>query len=280
MEDRSVGKVCKTSRILAVATITAMLAGASAGWAAGEKTDGFSSRLLLPFFEVDTSDSNGLNTLFSVRNEGVEPIDIKVEFFDTTGPQVAQMTQDRTLGAKELTTFNIGLEPGLDAEPDGFIRGFVIISSSTPGARMHGDSYRLIPNEDFASGSRLLDISSASSNNDLCNLFTMRYLNGGGFDSGTRYVVWVDRDAPPEPGENTFSIAIYDQPGELQGVRSFASNSVAFTVSASDLIDGITSKDFGAIEFQFSDGAVGHISAVVSASNRYSVGLEASCGDF
>ncbi len=274
------GKVCRTSRFLGAVTLLAVLAGSSPGWAAGEKTDGSSSRLLLPLFQVDTTDINGLNTLFSVRNEGVEPIDIKVEFFETTGPQVAQMTQERILGAKELTTFNILLEPGLDADPDGFIRGFVIISSSTPGARMQGDYYRLIPNEDFASGARLLDISSTSTNNDLCNLFTMRYLNGGGFDSGTEYVVWVERDTPPEPGENTFSIAIYDQPGELQGVRSFASSSVAFTVSAADLIDGITSKDFGAIEFQFSDGAVGHISAVVSASNRYSVGLEATCGDF
>ena len=36
---------------------------------------------------------------------------------------------------------------------------------------------------------------------------------------------------------------------------------------------------FGAIEWTFADGAVGHISSILKASGRFSVGLAATCID-
>ncbi len=38
-------------------------------------------------------------------------------------------------------------------------------------------------------------------------------------------------------------------------------------------------EDFGAIEFQLAGGMRGHVSATLSASNRYSVSYEATCLD-
>ena len=242
------------------------------------KADSFGGRLLLPYFEVDTLDALGTTTLFAVRNEASSPVDISFDYYEIDSPQAPQRIEMLTLGAKAIRTINIRLVENLETDPDGAKRGFVVINGPE-NASLHGDYYQLTPNQDFASGFRLLNIDPVSSQNDLCNLFSMRFLNGGGFDAGTEYLIWLDLPMAPDGTQPVMDIFAYNQEGgdPILG-REYFADTVAFKVSAQDLLQPLT-QDFGAIEFQFRDGVVGHVSAVQSASGRYSVGLEAACGD-
>lgn len=245
------------------------------GW---QKADSFSGQLLLPFFEVNTLEGLGTTTLFAVRNEASLAVDLSFDYYEIDSPQAPQRTEMLTLAAKEIRTVNIRTVPNLEVDPQGVSSGFVIVNGPQ-GASLHGDYYQVTPNQDFASGFRLLNIDPMSSQNDLCNLFSMRFLNGGGFDSGTEYLVWLDLSLAPSGAQPVMDIFAYSQDGgdPILG-REFFADTVAFKVTAEQLLQPL-SQDFGAIEFQFRNGVVGHVSAVQSAANRYSVGLEAACGD-
>lgn len=243
------------------------------------KTDTAGTRLLLPLYLVDRNDPAGVTTLFGVRNELDTPADVTIRYFRTDAPQAPQRTDTVTLAAKQVMPINIALVDGLQVDADGIARGFVVIEATTEGAVIQGEYFRVTSNEDFASGFRLLNVDPASPHNDLCALFSIRFLNGGGFDSGTSYIIWLDSDLAPDPDVPVLSYSVYDQPGELLFSNVFFADEVAFEVTAAELVSPF-SEDFGAIEFNFSDGAVGHVSAILSAGGRYSVGIEAACGDF
>ncbi len=240
------------------------------------KTATAGARLLLPLYVVDNTVFDGLTTIFAVRNELDVPAEIEIRYFRTDSPQAPQRTDPVTLAGKQVWPVNVRLVNDLQVDESGIARGYVVIEALTEGAVIQGDYYRVNPGEDFATGFRLLNIDALSSDNDLCGLFTLRFLSGGGFDSGTTFLVWVDLDLAPS-GE-IFALAAYDEAGNLLQTRTFAAGEVAFEVSAAELLHPFV-QGFGAIEFQFSDGAVGHVAATVSAGGRYSVGLEAACRD-
>ena len=242
------------------------------------KTDTGSARLLVPFYSVDTTSPVGTTTLYAVRNELDVPADIAVHYFRTDAPQAAQRTDEVTLAAKQVMPINIRFVDGLQADGDGVARGYVVVEASTEGAVIQGDYFRVTPGEDFASGFRMRNIDSLSPHSDLCGLFSLRFLNGGGFDSGTRFIIWLESDQAPDGEEPVLIYSAYDESGDLVLSSSLFADDVAFEITAASLFPSPLSVDFGAIEFQFV-GTVGHISAVLSAENRYSVGLEAACGD-
>jgi len=246
----------------------------------GAKTAIASARLLLPLYVVDTINPGGATTLFAVRNQSSSEITIEIRYFRTDRPQAPQRTDVVSLAGKAVKTVNIAHVTGLHIDGAGMARGYVIIQTLEPAARIQGDYFLVTPNQDYATGFRLVNIDRTSTHDELCSVFTVRFLNGGGFDSATRYLIWRDLDEPLIPGETAFAFAVYDEAGVLQIASEFASDQTAFEVTAYDLLHPMVSIDFGAIEIQFSHGELGHISAVMSASGRYSVGLEASCGDF
>lgn len=256
------------------------LSAADHGVAPRAKTATAGTRLLLPRYEVDTTNPSGITTLFAVRNEGGTPVDLTLRYHRTDGPQAPQYSENLTLAAKAVKTVNIRSVPNLATDPDGIRRGFVVIEASTEGATVMGDFFQITPGENFANGSRLLNIDPTSNHNDLCNLFSMRFLNGGGFDSGTLFTVFLDLPLAPTGSTAVMDILAYDEAGVLLLARETFADEVSFQVTASELLSPTVTTDFGAIEFQFRDGVVGHIAAVLSASGRYSVGFEASCGDF
>lgn len=251
------------------------------GGRTADKTDVPGSRLLLPLYLVDTTEPDGVTTLFSVRNQLDVPADVEVRYFQADAPQAPQRTDSMTLAAKAVAPVNIRLVPGLSADADGVARGYVIVEATTEGAVIQGDYFRVTPNQDFASGFRMLNVDPGSSHNDLCGLFTIRFLNGavGGFDSGTRFIVWLEADEAPDPSTPVFAYSAYDESGGLVLSNTFFADEVAFEVAAADLFVGPLQAEFGAVEFQFVD-TVGHVAAILSAFDRYSVGLEAFCGDF
>jgi len=262
-----------------LAQATAAAARPSPTGTVDAKTATTSARLLLPFYRVDTTSLDGATTLFAVRNELDVPVELEIRYFRTSGPQAPQLPPEQvTLAEKAVKTVNVRTVDDLEVDADGVARGYVIIEALTEGAVIHGDFFQVTPGEDFATGARLLNVAPQSPHNDLCQQFSMRFLNGGGFDGGTRFVVWLESDTAPDPDEPIFDLAAYDQPGNLLNVRSFFAEEVAFEVSAAELLAPV-SEDFGAIELQFSGGRVGHVSAVMSADDRYSVGLEAACLD-
>ena len=241
------------------------------------KTATAGSRLLLPWFEVDTNDPNGITTLFAVRNEGTTATDIEIAYHQTDVPQDPQVLDPVRLGPKEIKTVNIRLVPGLSSDAEGFIRGYVLITS-TDGGSLAGDTFQITPGDNFANGSRLLNVGPESPNNELCNLFSIRFLNGGGFDSGTVYSIWVDLPLAPDGTDPVLDALAYDQAGNLLIAREIFADQVAFQISANDVLSPVN-ENFGAIEIQFRDGAVGTLGATLDASGRYSVGFAATCGD-
>ncbi len=277
-----------TAFILAVATSPTLAQSLDAGSAtaprAAPKEGTVGAQLLLPFYSVDTVTPGGPTTLFAIRNESASQIDVVIRYYGTDRPDQPQSDQTIQLAAKAIRTVDIGSviqTLNLQVDLDGFARGYVTFATGQGEAVIHGDYFLLNNAENFASGSRLVNIDPSSNGNDLCNRFSMRFLDSAlFFDSGTLFTVWIQADEPLSGP--AFSYLVYNQAGGNEQLSSsFPASDVAFQVSANLLMSADPELDleFGAIEFQFPAGTVGHISAVMSAFNRYSVGYEATCLD-
>ena len=242
------------------------------------------AQLLLPFYSVDIVTPGGPTTLFAVRNESVSSVDVVIRYFGADRPDLPQSEQTITLGRKAVRTVNIGSvvqSLNLQIDPDGLARGYVTFATGQGEAVIHGDYFQLNDAQNFASGARLVNIDPSSNGNDLCNRFSMRFLNSAVFfDSGTLFTVWIQSEEPLNG--TAFSYSVYSEAGGDERLSSdFPAADVAFQVSADLLMsaDPGLNLGFGAIEFQFPGGTIGHISAVMSAFDRYSVGFEATCLD-
>ncbi len=276
--------------VLSLTTVAYPAAGQPPGTAAEAPTTNkegtFGSRLLLPFYAVDTVSPGGPTTLWAIRNESTSAVQVTVRYFTNDPPQPPQPPQAQheemiTLGAKAISTVNIGLivaPNDLAVDQDGFARGYVTFATTGDEAVIHGDYFLLNDAENFASGSRLVNVDPNSSGNDLCNRFSMRFLDSQlFFDSGTLFTVWADVTEP-----YLLSYSVYSQAGGAEQLfHSLSVNSVVAQMSANFLMSALPGLDleFGAIEFQFPGQTVGHVSSVMSAFDRFSVGFEATCLD-
>lgn len=241
------------------------------------KTAALGSRLLLPYYLVDMINPSGASTLFAVRNETTQPVEIRISYFETDRPQVPQRIDTVTLAAKQIRSTQIRSTPDLLVDDDGFARGYVVIETISGAASIHGDYFQVTPGQAFAAGYRLLNADPQSPHNDLCSVFSVRFLNGGGFTGGTKYTIWLDADQAPGSEEPILYYSVYNEAGELRFTNELYSNEVVTAVDAADLVSVIPTT-FGAIEFTLNN-TVGHISATMSASGLYTVGLEAVCRD-
>lgn len=236
-----------------------------------------SARLILPYYEVDTSRSDGANTFFSVRNETSQPVDIQVSYFGVDRPATPLLVVETTLAGKELRQFAVGqVQDDLLVDPDGFARGFAIIESTSNASPIQGDYFQLDRDQGFASGFRLLNGDPLSPDNDLCSLFSIRFLNGGAFDD-TQINLWLDTAEVPDPEAPIGTYAVYTQEGGLVFSTNLFAAEVTSKRLASDMVSIIPTQ-FGVMEIQLND-LQGHVSATMSAFGLYSVGVEATCGD-
>ncbi len=275
-----VGSFCATA--LALAIVTSPVAAQPLDLATKEGTVG--AQLLLPFFAVDTITPGGSTTLYAIRNESTSPVDVVIRYYGVDRPDLPQNEATIALAAKAVRTVDIRsvITPlDLQVDGDGFARGYVTFATEEGEAVIHGDYFLLNDAQNFASGARLVNVDPSSNGNDLCNRFSMRFLDSAlFFDSGTVFTVWI-QSAEPLAGD-AFSYFVYNQAGgDEQLTSNFPAADVAFQVSANLLMSANPGLDleFGAIEFEFADGRVGHISAVMSAFDRFSVGYEATCLD-
>ncbi len=277
--------------MLAALSVAATAAGSGAGGTVGQapgveasKVGTTGGKLLLPLYLVDTADVNGPTTFYAVRNEAAETINVTASYY-TAGtaynpvtPAPAQFQQQLSLATKAVETFDVrSFVSELAIDVDNFARGYIVFEASDDNA-IHGDYFQVDNGGNFASGSRLLNIDPGSRGNDLCFRFSMRFLDSALlFDSGTVFTVWFE---PAMPYQGTaFSYSAYSLAGGLSLVdSSLPSAKFAFQIPASALLVGVN-EEFGAIEFEFPIGSVGHVSAVMSALGRFSVGFEATCLD-
>lgn len=244
------------------------------------KTDAVASKLLLPFFRVENN-STGTTTLFAVRNESNGAVSITLRYFESDRPQTPQLTENVSLPAKRVHTVNVRDRIGsLLVDPDGFARGFVRIETDGGEQVLQGDFFQVTGQEDFATGDRLLNVDPLSVHNELCQAFTMRFLASSLFSAGTLFTIWLDLDQPPIPTQPVLTYEVFNEAGTSLFSGNLPIDEVAFTVSAQSLFAGQPAQpNFGAIELSFG-GTLGHVSAVMSANGRFSVGFKGLCRDF
>jgi len=239
------------------------------------KTQTAAGLLLLPFFESNFQPVDGIETLFSVRNQDTQPVDITISYFEVNRPTVAQLTESITLAPKQTSTHIIRLK-NVIRDDEGFARGYALIRAERPV--ITGDYFQVNDGENFAAGDRLVNADPSSTHIALCRRYTMRAFTGGSFNGGTTFTFFVDSDVPLDGETPVASYTVYDEPGNVVFIGSLFSDALAFRLPAANLGSIIPVPDFAAIEFEFNE-TVGHVWAQMSGAGRVSVGLNGSCGD-
>lgn len=239
------------------------------------KTQTSAGLLLLPFFESNFQPVGGIETLFSVRNQDTQPVEVTISYFEVDRPTTPQLTENITIAGKQTSTHIIRLKNVIRDE-DGFARGYALIRADRPV--ITGDYFQVNDGENFAAGDRLVNADPSSRHYDLCRFYTIRAFTGGSFSGGTTFTFFIDSETPPD-GETPLAFyTVYDEPGNIVFTGSLFRDALSFRVPAPDLGSIIPVPDFAAIEFEFNE-TVGHVWAQMSGAGRVSVGLNGNCDD-
>lgn len=237
------------------------------------------SKLLLPYFEVETLDPNGDTVLYALRNESTTPIEVDIKYYEIDSPFAPQRTDRVTLNAKQIYPINIRDVQNLEIDSDGRKRGYVRFEVVGGAAVLAGDFFRVDPGDNFASGYRLVNVDPASAADERCSVLTFRFLRGGLFSGGTRIFYWLDLATLPEA--DTIAYSIYNEAGALINTGLLGNiDRVASQLAIDQLLVGpAAGLNSGAVEFQFGHGVLGHVAGAINASGRFSVGFEGVCRD-
>lgn len=231
--------------------------------------------LVLPFFRVDRSNPTGETTLFAVRNVLNQPVQIRVYYMDEM-MRTQRADGPATLPSRGVRTINIRDVSGLAVDADGYSRGLVLITASASSA-LSGDFFQVNPEEDFATGDRLID---AQRHPYICRLWGMRFLNGGPFSGGTSLNVRLygapgtGAGAPP-----AFQLGFFDEAGQLLSTVFVQSATFLMELAMKDLLPPDAGYPaFGAVELLFSPQVSGGLVAgTYSAEGRFSIGMTGMC---
>lgn len=231
--------------------------------------------LILPFFRVDRAHPAGETTLFALRNVLDHPIDLYIRYFDSS-MVVQRADGPSTFGSREIKTVNIRDIPGLPVDPDGYSRGMVFVDSSATSS-LSGDFFQVDPTQNFATGDRLVDVQRQPF---LCELWDMRFLNGGPFSGGTdlRVLVWrapgTDAGDPP-----AMQLAFFDETGQIETTVWMHTAVNVLELSVKEMLPLEAGyQPFGAVEIWFSPSTIGGVvTGTFSAEGRYSVGMPGTC---
>jgi uncharacterized repeat protein (TIGR01451 family) len=294
-----------TKKLSTALTILFLIAGFTAAGAHQAP----SQNLLLPYFEVDLN--GGLTTFFSVVNSSDEPAEIDVTVYTNWGIPILKSRvtlegdavstialsdwilrgnlPDKSLGKAQLEHCQAALSGQRSPKDDLFYStetafniasGYVKINVLGPGSRrvLFGDYFIVDPTEDFAQGDVLVSIDRAADCEGICERHGLRFLAGGGFDSGTELVIWTPRRH--QPSANAFfpeakkvatSLDAYRESGEHLEER-FLGLLPLEVVKVSELGLG---APFGWLDVLTEEGSF--IGLRMSAQNRFSVGFQSFC---
>ena len=247
--------------------------------AIARRSAGTSDVLLLPYFETDQKDPQGVNTLFALRNETARPLPVRILYLGVLGA-VENAVEEIEIAPHATRTINLRDVQGLPADEDGISRGLVILGAvgQEGGSDMlSGDFFFIDPKTDYATGNTLLNMSYDDSGNEFCSEWGTRFFRGGSFDGSSSFRVVVDvpggsQDFDPPTAVGT----VYDEAGTP--VRSFEirTDLSSFHLSSEDLAPAGTA--FGSLSLRFPDSK-GVVLVEHSGFHRLSVALKGACRD-
>jgi hypothetical protein len=231
-----------------------------------EKVDEPQEALVVPFFEVDTTDPAGTTTLFAVRNTFSQPVDVEIRYQASDG---TALHQDRlTLAGRATLTRNLRDVAGLSVDPDGIARGFIVVlQTSRQGAGLLvGDYFQVDVGNAFATGQRMASLD------ELCLLTEARFVD---FGAGTelRLLIGTPQGSDPVFDPPSVEVTPILEDGTLLPKTRVFTNEFAIAVSASDF----TGARFGTLIFDFFNSGGGLAYAEYSAEGQFSVGLNGAC---
>lgn len=229
------------------------------------KIDSPSDNLILPLYEVDTTDPGGSTTLFAVRNTLDVSQDVVVGY--TTRGLDSQSQENITLGPGETFARNLRDVAGLATDSDGFKRGIVLVVGLGDQPALTGDFFSVDVGGAFATGDRLVPIQ------DFCDVAETRFAD---FGSGTDLTIMVNSplgsDSNVDPP--TFTVEVLDEAGNSLRIWDVFVSSAVTQWEASDFA---LDDRFGTLVFDFSDGGGGWAYAGYSNSGLFSVGFGSAC---
>jgi hypothetical protein len=237
------------------------------------------SRLLLPYYEVETNKADGISTLFALRNESLASIEVDILYYEVDAPAAPQKTERVTLTAKQVKTVNIRDVQNLEVDGDFFARGYAVFQTvGAAGPVLSGDYFRVDPANDFAVGERLADISPTSSKDERCSIYSVRFIRGGVFSGGTRMFYWLDSSTlQTDPGTMTYSV--YNEAGQLLTLGQIPTpDVVSGGINLESILGNLPPTEIaGVVEIQFKSGLLGHIALEMRAFSRFAVSFTAAC---
>jgi hypothetical protein len=249
------------------------------GNALGRRSAATTDVLLLPYFETDKRDSNGVNTLFAVRNETAVNVPVRILYLGVLGA-VENAVQEIELEPHATRTISLRDVKGLPVDEDGVARGLVVLGAighDESSDLLSGDFFFIDPKTDYATGNTLLNMSYDDSGNEFCSEWGTRFFRGGGFSGSSSFRIVVDvaggsQDFDPPTAIGT----VYDEAGEP--VRSFEirTDLNSFQLSSADIAPESTS--FGSLSIRFPE-TKGVILVEHSGFHRLSVALKGACRD-
>lgn len=223
---------------------------------------------LVPF-AVDPGNPVGTTTLLSVRNEAtVGDANVLVEFLDDSLNEFHEVAL--VLEPRQLQSFNLRDQPNLPP-PIGLSTGLVRVTAD-PGQLVSVDTFRVVPNEDFATGGLAIDLAVEE-----CSDWRGRILVGGAFTGGTVLRFFINgpqgADAADPP---TITGTVYDEAGTMINPFTVRTDAWTLDLDAGQLFAG--EQLFGTVELviQGTEGG-GHLTVEHSAEGRYSVSVPGVC---
>ncbi len=243
-------------------------------------TDQRADAFMLPLFRVDRASPGGETTLIAVRNSTGQAHGVDIAYFVdhvfTPGAD-PDLVQPFTLQPHEVVTVNLRDLPEITGGQggDALVRGWVMVSHSEGvGDTLSADWLRVNPDQDFATGGRMIDIDHTYT----CTQWDLRYLIDGGFSGGTRLEIFTD--TPLAGSDPSFLVTFYDEPGNHQGTVAVFTARQVEEIDVSELLASLpgTPSSFGSMVVTFQGGTNGGmVSGAYNAEDRYSVGINGSC---
>lgn len=268
-----------------------------------------SSDLLLPYFEVDLT--GGLTTYVSVVNSTDGPVPVRITVYTNWGIELLGSSvtldnhevystnlsswvihgklPDRTLDEEELEHVQAALSGQRSPKDDKYYSteagvnlavGYLTIrvDGSPRVDALFGKYFVVDPLEDFAQGEVLVNIDRSVGCGVLCERHGLRFLDGGGFDSGTDVIIWTWRrtrpsDSPYFPSAQKINadVTAYNDDGDPIDQQALDLLPLE-VVKVSEL--GL-SDPFGWLDLLTKEKSF--IAVRYTASNRFSAALQTVC---
>lgn len=229
-----------------------------------------SNGLLLPGFNLDTTDPAGATTFLTCRNTTDGTVELNFNYYGEEVTDSPRRVDGVTLSANKTSVKNLQADTsGLDPDGDDVASGLVLVnrSDTNDATGVEGDFLNVDNANDFATGDRLFRVPG-----DLCNLMEIRFSD---FGSGTEFNIILDR--PRGDVAPSFTYTVYNQAGVELGSGEYFTNTHLNAIDAEDL-SGMGNR-FGTVVFDFSKAGGGVVTAKYSAFGRYSVEMNGACRD-